>query len=410
MLLRKIIESNSQLSLQDNYCNAKIKTEKCSSYSTKTNNISVNSENNSNTTTTTKTERIKDSSSSLLINDLDADPENKFNSTPSLSSYDVNIEISDTNVFDNLNSLLHSSCHSSYCSDEPMEVNHDNDSNEFTNLQDNSEQESNATNDILGITALLRDLQDSPEQQSTKLDERLIALELGVKNFKSEENCSKLPGPIYKNPNNLRPHKLNGLFKDDKIKSEPIGSLKNLQVNSEQTNGTKNDISSINALLRDLQDSPEQASSKLDERLIEFEQVIGNYKPLDDFSELPTIIPVSPNTIRPEKIHEILNDKFRSERVAKKYELQRSINEMPWELQISLNQRFDDLFGNNHTYESDPLSEEEERIIAHKRIVKLVVGFMTPYYKAHRINRLLFKSLAKLISKNLMDRAYDPGK
>lgn len=406
VLLRQIIESNSKLSLQDNCCNAKIKTEKCSSFSTDTSSISINTENNLNTITTTKTECVKDSPRSLLINDFDADPVNKFNITPSLSSYDVNIEISDTNVFDNLNSLLHSSCHSSYCSDEPMEVNNDNDSNEFTHLQDNSELDSNVTNDILGITALLRDLQDSPEQQSTKLDERLIALELGVKDFKSADNFSKLPGPIYKNPNSLKPQKLNELFKG-KIKSEPIGSL---EVNSEQTNGTKNDISSINALLRDLQDSPEQSSSKLDDRLIEFEQVIENYKPKDDFSELPTIIPVSPNTIRPEKIHEILNDKFRSERVAKKYELQRSINEMPWELQISLNQRFDDLFGNNHTYESDPLSDEEERIIAHKRIVKLVVGFMTPYYKAHRINRLLFKSLAKLISKNLMDRAYDPGK
>lgn len=406
VLLRQIIESNSKLSLQDNCCNAKIKTEKCSSFSTDTSSISINTENNLNTITTTKTECVKDSPRSLLINDFDADPVNKFNITPSLSSYDVNIEISDTNVFDNLNSLLHSSCHSSYCSDEPMEVNNDNDSNEFTHLQDNSELDSNVTNDILGITALLRDLQDSPEQQSTKLDERLIALELGVTDFKSADNFSKLPGPIYKNPNSLKPQKLNELFKG-KIKSEPIGSL---EVNSEQTNGTKNDISSINALLRDLQDSPEQSSSKLDDRLIEFEQVIENYKPIDDFSELPTIIPVSPNTIRPEKIHEILNDKFRSERVAKKYELQRSINEMPWELQISLNQRFDDLFGNNHTYESDPLSDEEERIIAHKRIVKLVVGFMTPYYKAHRINRLLFKSLAKLISKNLMDRAYDPGK
>lgn len=185
----------------------------------------------------------------------------------------------------------------------------------------------------------------------------------------------------------------------------------NLQSNTEPHNCETNKILSINSLLRDLQDSPEyeQQSSKLEERLMTLGLTIENHKSVKQFPESTTPIHISPNTVRQKKINEILKDKLKSERVAKTYELRKSMNEMPQVLLIRLNHTFCELFGNDHSYESDPLSEEEERIIAHKRIVKMVVEFMTPYYKAHRINRYLFKTLAKLISKNLMNQAYDPG-
>lgn len=183
-----------------------------------------------------------------------------------------------------------------------------------------------------------------------------------------------------------------------------FSNLKNNSVN----NNTTSD--SINALLKDLQDSPEheklQPSSKSEECLITLEL---ETKPSESLSKSPESICLSPNTIRPNKIKEVLMNKFKSERVAKKYELQRSISTLPQELQTKLNQKFKDLFGEDHTSESDPLSIEEEHIIAHKRVVKMVVEFMTPYYKARRISRHMFKTLARLISKNLMDRSYDPG-
>lgn len=194
---------------------------------------------------------------------------------------------------------------------------------------------------------------------------------------------------------------------NNKYESTEFSSL---PMKSEQNDCLKNDLSSFSTLLRDLQDSPEyEQSSKLEERLISLGLEIENHKSKENISELVTSFYINPNIIRSNKINEILKDKLKSSVVAKKYELRKCMNELPLELQTRLNQQFLDLFGNNHNYESDPLSEEEERIIAHKRIVKMVVEFMTPYYKSHRINRHLFKDLAKLISKNLMNRAYDPG-
>lgn len=181
----------------------------------------------------------------------------------------------------------------------------------------------------------------------------------------------------------------------------------NVQNNLEKNDYTTNDF---NSLLKDLQDSPEyehQSFIKLDERLTALGLANENYKSTETILESPTSNTLNPNIVRLDKVKEMLLDKFKTERIAKSYELRRSMNELPQEQQIRLNQMFKDLFGNDHTYESDPLSEEEERIIAHKRIVKMVVEFMTPYYKAHRISRHMFKILARLISKNLMDRAYD---
>lgn len=183
----------------------------------------------------------------------------------------------------------------------------------------------------------------------------------------------------------------------------------NLHRNLDQENGPINNILSINALLKDLQDSPEYEQQSSEKRLQLFELATEDHKSTDNLSELPAPIYINPNDVRPQKISDILKDKIKSKRVAKSYEIQKCIKQLPQNLQIRLNKKFIDLFGEDHDYESDILSEEEERIIAHKRIVKMVVDFMTPYYKANRINRHLFKDLAKLISKNLMDQAYDPG-
>lgn len=186
--------------------------------------------------------------------------------------------------------------------------------------------------------------------------------------------------------------------------------LSNVQKNLEKSDFTTNDF---NSLLKDLQDSPEyeqhQPPIKLDERLTALGLAIENYESTEGNLESPISNFLDPNVVRQDKVKEMLLDKFKSERIAKSYELRRSMNELPQEQRSRLNHMFKDLFGNDHTFESDPLSEEEERIIAHKRIIKMVVEFMTPYYKEHRINRHLFKILARLISKNIMNRAYDSG-
>lgn len=265
-----------------------------------------------------QTENTTDADNNVVINNNNVNSGDVLNVSP--NSYDMQSKISESNIYDNLNSLLKSSpCSSNSSPNVSMEVNYKYDFTESASLHKNTDLQNCETNKILSINSLLKDLQDSPEyeyeHQSSKIEERLITLGLATKNHES----------------------------------------------------------------------------------------------LKQFSESTTSINISPNTIRLKKINEILKDKLKSERVAKTYELRKSMNEMPQELQIRLNHKFCEIFGSSHSYESDPLSEEEERIIAHKRIVKMVVEFMTPYYKAHRINRHLFKSLAKLISKNLMDRAYDPG-
>lgn len=284
--------------------------------------IGINTEPKLNKIASAQTEKLTDSdinlSNHLFVSNK---PDIMHTSNSPSSSYDMKFKNTESNIFNNLNSLLNSSSHSpSTCSDVLIN---------------------------------------------------------------------------YPNPVN---------FIDDSAEFE------NVQGNSEKKNGPENYISCINSLLRDLQDSPEyEQPSKLDERLKAFGKAIENQESTKNVPELTSSICISPNTIRPNKINETLKDKLKSERVAKSYELRKSLKELSHELQIRLNQKYNDLFGINHSYESDLLSDEEERIIAHKRVVKMVVQCMTPYYKAHRINRYLFKSLAKLISKNLMDRTYDPG-
>ncbi|VVC41657.1 Hypothetical protein CINCED_3A006817 [Cinara cedri] len=177
--------------------------------------------------------------------------------------------------------------------------------------------------------------------------------------------------------------------------------------NPQQSSNT-NDLLSINLLLRDLQDSPEVESPRLENNLINVQLETVNQNVLEELPELPEPIMVHPSTIRPKQISKILGDKLKCERIAKEYEFLRSMKDIPQELHTRLNNKFILLFGRGHNYDNDPLSEEEQHAIAHKRIVKLVVQFMTPYYNEQRISRRMFKSLAKIISKTLMDRSYDP--
>lgn len=315
VFLENLIESNNQLSLWNKCIGTKNITKQPV-------NVGINTEQKSNQIASTQTEICMDYdinlSNSTSVHNDNIDFLKISNTVP--SSYNVKTEVSESNVFNNLNTLLNpSSNSSSFSINKLMEVNNDYDSKVPSHLLFKSEPEKckfkNETKDIMSINSLLRDLQDSPEyEQQSSLSEEHLA-ELTINDHKGTENCYEFLTSVY----------------------------------------------------------------------------------------------INPNLVRPQKISEILMDKFKSERVAKSYELKKSMNELTKEVQIRLMQKFDDLFGAGHSYESDPLSEEEERIIAHKRIVKMVVEFMTPYYKAHRISRHLFKCLAKLISKNLMDRAYDPG-
>lgn len=356
-MLKQIIESNNQLPLLDKYLVPENMTKKnCVS-------IGTNTEQTLNKLASTQTEKSKDSGcnlpTNLFVNNVNADliNENKSNYQSSSSSYIVKSKIFESN---NLNSLSH---FPSSTSDVSMEVNSDlineNESNYQSPSLYNVKSKISETNIVDDINYLL-------------------------KSYRSPSSTSDVPMEV------------------------------NYKYNStelERDNCPTNTILSINALLKDLEDSPEyeQQFSTLEDRLISLGLAIENHKSTENVSKSPEQIHISPNTVRSNKINEILMDKLKSERVAKSYELRKSMNELPQDLKKRLNQRFNDLFGNGHTYESDPLSEEEEHIIAHKRVVKMVVEFMTPYYKAHRINRHLFKNLAKLISKNLMDRAYDPG-
>lgn len=320
VLLKHIIESNNQLSSDDKYFGTNTNNIKKHSVS-----ISVNTETKLNRTISTQTETWMDLESNLSNNFITNNNKTTTNSVIDIISNKSNLssscivksEISESNIFENLNSLLKSSS----CSSSPSDVDHVDVNNKYESIE-----------------------------------------------------FSSLPRKL------------------------------------EQNDCVKNNLSSFSTLLRDLQDSPEyEQSSKFEERFISLGLESESHKSKENISELVTSVQINPNVIRSNKINEILKNKLKSFIVAKKYELRKCMNELPQELQIRLNQQFLDLFGNSHNYESDPLSEEEERIIAHKRIVKMVVEFMTPYYKAHRINRHLFKNLAKLISKNLMNRAYDPG-
>lgn len=181
------------------------------------------------------------------------------------------------------------------------------------------------------------------------------------------------------------------------INTEKTNLQQSLEPNSCQTD----DLLSINALLRDLQDSPELNSINAG--------LCSKNQNSMDVSELPEPIFIDSNILRQEKIYDVYQNKLKSERIAKEYELLRSMKNLPQKLRTRLEKKFIDLFGRGHNYDNDPLSEEEQRFVAHKRIVKLVVQFMTPYYNEQRISRSMFKSLAKIISMTFMDRSYDPG-
>jgi len=353
-LLKQIIESNNQIPICEEYFKAENITNKSMGID-----VSVNTEQKCNKTTSTQTEIWTDSGNNLL-NDFSVikfgtDLVNKPNLPP--SSYNVKSEISESNIFNNLKSLLKSSCSSNSSSDAHMEVNYTYESSEFENLQRKDEQENSTTNDILRSTnALLRDLQDSPESEYDQ--EYPDSYESYLKSESDSKSVSD-------------------------SKSESASKLDSDSGSSES--------------------EYEQEYSKLEECLIE------NNKLVENSTELTKPINIDPYIVRSDKINEIISNKLKSKRVAKSYQLRTSMNKLPQRLQIRLNQKFKDLFGTSHSYEFDPMSEEEERIIAHKRIVNMVVKFMSPYYTACRIDRNSFKSLARSLSKNLTEQTYDPG-
>lgn len=218
----------------------------------------------------------------------------------------------------------------------------------------------------------------------------------------SESNVFNNLNSLLKSPNILNCTSVMPM----EVNYEPV-KCENPEENKSATN-----ISTIESLLKDLQDSPEyeQPHSKLDERLITLESAFEEYhNSANKFSELPASTNKSSNIVCYNKINEILENKFKSDYIAKSYELRRSMNKLPPELKKKINLKFDYLFGNGHDYESNALSEKEECIVVHKRIAKMVVKCMMPYYNANRISRCLFKILAKLISDNLMDRSYAAG-
>lgn len=339
-LLKQIIESNNKIPICDEYFKAENITNKSKGID-----VSVNTEEKCNKTTSTQTEIWTDPDNNLInncpVNTFSTDLVNKPNLPH--SSFNVKSEILESNIFNNLNSLLKPSFSSNSSSDAHMEVKYMYESSEFKNLQRKDEQENSTTNDILSINALLRDLQDSSESEH-------------------EQKYSDPPEP------DLKPE-------SDSDSSE---------------SGSKSES------------EYEQEYSKLEEHLIE------NNKSSKNSTELTKPINIEPCIVRPNKISEILSNKLKSERVAKSYEFQKSMKKLSRRLQKRLNQKFNYLFETSHSYELDPLSEEEERIIVHKRIAKMVVEVMTPYYTSRRINnKNVFKSLARLISKNLMNRTYD---
>lgn len=354
VLLKQIIESKKELPTWDKYSGPENMLKK------QTVSIGSNTEQTLNKLTSTEkwTDSDNNLSTNLCVSNVNANLVNESNYQLSPSSYNV-----ESNILDN---LYH--CPSS-TSDVPMEVN----------------------SDLVVENELNYQPSPSSYNVKSKISEPNIV-----------DDINSLLKSAYRSPSSTSDVTMDVNYNYNSTEFE--------QKKSKQDSCTTNNILSINALLRDLEDSPEyEQSSTLDDRLISLGLAIENQNSTENFSELPAQIYISPNIVRSNKVNEILMDKLKSERVAKSYELRRCMNELPQELQKRLNQKFNYLFGNGHTYESDPLSEEEEQIIAHKRIVKMVVEFMTPYYKAHRINRHLFKNLAKLISKNLMDRAYDPG-
>jgi hypothetical protein len=119
---------------------------------------------------------------------------------------------------------------------------------------------------------------------------------------------------------------------------------------------------------------------------------------------------IDPTTMRPRIVDAVLASPMNSDRVAEAYEFRRRLKELPEELRVRVDGKLDRFFrdtaGTQHAFE---LSEPEEQSVSFKRIVRLVVARMKPYYDAGRITKTMFKALAELVSKNFSFHTYDPS-
>lgn len=172
------------------------------------------------------------------------------------------------------------------------------------------------------------------------------------------------------------------------------------------------DSPDFDMFLKYVQGYPEQGNEffELEESLKHPGPEIKSHRPIESIPELTTLIyDANHNVIRMNKIDEILKSDLKSARIAMEYELQKRTSQLPQALQTRLDERYSDLFGDDHSYEPDPLTEEEQQIVCHRRVVKMVLSFMNPYYVARRISKRVFKDLARIISKKLVNQSFDPG-
>ncbi|XP_025407463.1 uncharacterized protein LOC112681422 [Sipha flava] len=138
---------------------------------------------------------------------------------------------------------------------------------------------------------------------------------------------------------------------------------------------------------------------------------IENFNRTSMFPGMPTEDIVDPNTVRPEMIDIVKNDKNLSAMVATTHEFRRNMRRLPHAMRAridkELNQVFDNCF--NPEYQSIFLSLEEERVISYERIKLLVSDRMRPYFEYGPIIKSSeFEILVRLISRTMMESASDP--
>jgi hypothetical protein len=139
---------------------------------------------------------------------------------------------------------------------------------------------------------------------------------------------------------------------------------------------------------------------------------IENFNRTSMFPGTPTEAIVDPNTVRPEMIDIVKNDKNLSAMVATTHEFRRNMRRLPHAMRAridkELNQVFDNCF--NPEYQSIFLSLEEERVISYERIKLLVSDRMRPYFEYGPIIKSSeFEILVRLISRTMMESASDPS-
>jgi hypothetical protein len=139
---------------------------------------------------------------------------------------------------------------------------------------------------------------------------------------------------------------------------------------------------------------------------------IENFKCTSMFSGSTTEDIVDPNTVRPEMINIVKNDKNLSAMVATTHEFRRNMRRLPQTMRARIDQKMNQVFGNclNHEYRPIFLSLEEERIISYERIMLLVSDHMRPYFEHGQIKKSSdFEILVQLISRTMMESASDPS-